>query len=117
MTGIDELLPTSHVPLLFKDKPGVQEVFEEIGLALEQNPAIFRQAASARDISSRVNFVIGALYFQNYRGEDFMEEHLSGDAMDWLYSEDNERMRLLGTQKNKSKLGRLGTVVAMHPAS
>lgn len=105
-------------PELFKDKPRLQEVFQDLALALDQDPSVFTRpnAENLEELQSEVAFLAGYLHKDMLRGQDFMaREYLPSEAENWLNSQGHSHLRRLGTKGGVSKLGRLGAVVAMHP--
>lgn len=115
MDSFEQLRP-NPTPELFKDKPRLQGVFQDVATALDQNPAVFTQpnAEGLDDVQSAVAFLAGYLHRDMFRGQDFITtEYLPQEASEWLYS--HPHLQKLGTRPGVSKLGRLGAVVAMHP--
>jgi len=86
---------------------------------LQQDPACLAQPDSPRieDFHYQFNRLVGSLGIPDMPlGTDFFEEPCPDEEQtDWFFSGGREYLLDFGLYRNKSKLGRLGGVVAMHP--
>lgn len=112
MVDTREYFPQS--PILFKDNPRAQEHFETIVTALNRDPQVFRRPLPD-ELAFALGRVAGSLHRDILRGQDFLEvEYPSSEALEWLLQPEHAHLMNLGWKRDQSKLGRLGSVVAMH---
>lgn len=105
----------SAVPVLFPENESTQEAFAEIAAALMANPALYRKTVPD-NLRTSLGWIIEHLNFDSiFRGDDFYPDFPESKDLAWLISEEHSYLYDLGLHPRRSKLGRLGGVIAMHP--
>ena len=101
----------------FADSPRSLSAFEELDSILTRNPGVFRTVSEdTPDAVSDVAALANDLHRDIMRGQDF-DDRKAPDEKDmvWLTSGDHMYLIELGFVIDKSKSGRLGAIIAMHP--